>query len=92
MTTHAEDSTIESSATDKERNMNTFTINASNSFKFISSVAANPEEVFTAFMDWYETGYIVIDSKNRSFILSEEAVESRLNDGTFKMVDDTSAW
>ena len=71
--------------------MNTFTINASNSFKFISSEAANTEEIFTAFMDWCETGYIVIDSKNRSFILSEDAVESRLRDGTFKMVVDTSS-
>ena len=70
--------------------MKTFTIKADDSFKFVSSWAADPFEIFTAFKDFYETGYICIDSKGNSFILEIASVEDKLSQGIYKIVSESS--
>ena len=70
--------------------MQTFTIKADDSFKFVSSWAADPSEIFIAFKDRYETGYICIDSKGNSFILKTQSVEDNLSQGIYKIVPEIS--
>lgn len=66
--------------------MKNFIVRTSNSFRFTSDNANDTAEIFTAFVDGYENGYIIIDSSNQVYILSIPKVEQLLSEGIFKVV------
>ncbi len=70
--------------------MQKFTVETDVSFKFTSTKATDSSEVFTAFKDYYENGYIIIDSKHRPFILDIDVVYDMLDEGVFKIVSECS--
>jgi len=71
--------------------MKEFKFVSDDSFQFVSKLAANPAEVFTAVGDWYDNGYAIIDESSKLFILSIEEVVDRLISGDYIIVSEENA-
>lgn len=69
--------------------MKTFTIKSDDSFKFTSKLAFDTSEVFTAIKDIYgNNGYIIIDSKQYVYIISDNEMHSNLGHDLFIIVNE----
>ena len=66
--------------------MKNFIVRTNSSFRFTSDNANDTTEIFTAFVDGYENGYVIIDSSNNVYILDIPKVEQMLSEGIFKIV------
>ena len=66
--------------------MKNFIVRTGNSFRFTSNIAKDDSEIFTAFLDEYEHGYVIIDSENLVYILDVITVAGFLSDGTYEVI------